>query len=118
MTEDEAKKKWCPFVRLVGGNKNDAGADIGSHNGSAFNRVALVDSGDFSIPHAARCIASDCMAWRVSVVPPYQENVYNREEAPEGEGWQPSSPGPRNRHWWRTIPEQRIGFCGLAGAPQ
>ena len=45
MTEKEAQKKWCPFVRLSGGhNRIDKTTDGLSHWNS-------------------RCIASDCMMW-------------------------------------------------------
>ena len=44
MTEEEAKSKWCPHVRSYAGGWN---ADS-SHR----------------IPTVARCIGSDCMAWR------------------------------------------------------
>lgn len=42
MTEEEAKKKWCPFARL-------------GEVGATYNRCGF---------HAGlNCIASDCMAW-------------------------------------------------------
>lgn len=48
MTEEEARKHWCPFSRLSGGN-------------SAFNRGL-----DGKTYDETNCIASECMAWRVN----------------------------------------------------
>ena len=48
MTEDEAKTKWCPHVRI---------ADTGADNAVACNRYTSEDYG-------SNCIASDCMMWR------------------------------------------------------
>ena len=53
MTEAEAKKKWCPFVRVpvTGGESNTIAGNRegdGSWNWKAF-----------------KCIGSDCMAWRI-----------------------------------------------------
>ena len=54
MTEDEARQKWCPFVRVMYSyGEGDPGAVAAS-----VNREGGV------IPHDCRCIASDCMAWR------------------------------------------------------
>lgn len=50
MTEDEAKTKWCPFVR-IGSTMSGKGS---------LNR-------DYALGHeisSAGCIASQCMAWR------------------------------------------------------
>lgn len=52
MTEEEAKKKWCPQAR------------INSGLGSAWNRP--------SFPGTERCLASECMAWRWGV----EDNPY------------------------------------------
>lgn len=60
MTEDEAKTKWCPFVRF----------SIADDGDTAANRDSKVLSdkdskhGDLQVRHNARCIASACMAWR------------------------------------------------------
>ncbi len=45
MTEEEAKKKWCPMVR---------------HGDSARNRTY----NEGAMLQAFACIASDCMMWR------------------------------------------------------
>lgn len=61
MTEDEAKKKWCPKVRRTG------------NNGSAINRAYKGEGDDRNF----FCIASDCMMWRWSF-------SGHRKGAPEG----------------------------------
>ena len=43
MTEEEARKKWCPHMRVNGNNRNYS--------------VTEPESDRF------RCIASDCMMW-------------------------------------------------------
>ncbi len=50
MTEDEAKKKWCPFARSL----QSDGDNLASAN-RGFD--SIVDVGSM-------CIASECMAWR------------------------------------------------------
>lgn len=46
MTEEEAKKKWCPFVR-VDSEGNNRSVNIGPH------------TTDLTV-----CVGSACMAWR------------------------------------------------------
>lgn len=101
MTEDEAKAKWCPFGRVA----NQSGS---------FNRSSLKPELD----GVSLCIGSACMAWRVLVMEAHQENVFNTKTPPEGDGWKPQNPSPHCTAWFRTIPEKRIGYCGLAGQPQ
>lgn len=52
MTEDEAKTKWCPFVRAV----------LPGTTLPAGNRGVGPDGTEGV--KGARCIASACMAWR------------------------------------------------------
>lgn len=62
MTEDEARKRWCPFARVPDGG----GAD--GRQLTATNRHAGDKSGRDGKPRILRgnamCIASECMAWR------------------------------------------------------
>ena len=51
MTEDEARQKWCPFVREVICGQSER---LGS-----YNRFEGTQAG-------CNCIASDCMAWRLA----------------------------------------------------
>lgn len=53
LTEEEAKAKWCPFVRYSNSTED---------NNSA-NRWGT-DQGDDENPESCRCIASACMSWR------------------------------------------------------
>ena len=50
MTEEEAKQKWCPMVRITIG-ETDACDNRGNKNGDL----------------ATKCIASDCMMWAPEV---------------------------------------------------
>lgn len=55
MTEEDARKKWCPFVRVT-----EEGVE------KSWNRSIdqfLIDGGKMKAVHTA-CIASECMAWR------------------------------------------------------
>jgi len=80
MTEDQARERWCPFARVADSIETSAPA---ANRLSRFRGV----TNDPLVPDAF-CIASDCMAWRVSGVV--------RDE--DGEG-----------PW--------LGYCGLAGKP-
>lgn len=53
MTEEEAKKKWCPMVRFT------IGPDTATWQGVAYtNRCKGLE------PASVTCIASDCMMWQ------------------------------------------------------
>lgn len=95
MTEDEARKKWCPFVRL---------AD--NENRHTWNRSVEqfdADGGKMRAVYTA-CIASECMAWR------WKEIL---ERVADGE---PMEPG---RVYIAASVKVKVikghGFCGLAG---
>jgi hypothetical protein len=88
MTEDEAKTKWCPLVRVGGPMQSEA-------EGTSANRWA---GQSISAPQACDylCIASECMAWR----------------------WNGDSPafagaGPEDSLDYSS----RKGFCGAFGVP-
>ena len=58
MTEDEAKTKWCPFVRYQPARKFSFGRIK-----AAINR--WLDDDDKQLnPEPCHCIGSECMAWR------------------------------------------------------
>lgn len=57
VTEAQAKESWCPLARCVPADRN-GNAIVGVAAG--YNR-GHVDGG---VLPAARCIGSDCMAWR------------------------------------------------------
>ena len=61
MTEDQAKTKWCPMVRMNGAEARFGGAPLGpALNCTSYNRN----------PKEANCIASGCMMWRSTEVLP------------------------------------------------
>jgi hypothetical protein len=51
MTEEEAKTKWCPFVRHAEDTNQETSVP-------AFNRLAE------PLRYNLNCVGSDCMAWR------------------------------------------------------
>ena len=75
LTEEQAKQKWCPWARIA-----RDGSGIG--NRYSFDNDLATDSA------FARCIASDCMAWR----------------------WTDCSS--------KAVAGRKVeGYCGLAGKP-
>lgn len=57
MTEDEARGKWCPFVRVI-------------EIRTGPERYERLDSrGNLNESGGPSCIASDCMMWRWVVSP-------------------------------------------------
>ena len=89
MDEATAKTKWCPFVRLVGG--------VDVNFTPSFNRmVAQEKPEEPRFSDAARCIASDCMAWRWNQTP-----SSNAERQQQGSDPLGQLRGPH-------------GYCGLA----
>lgn len=64
MTEDEAKTKWCPFVRMAVGTVAEDGESNVPLVGATPNRFVDRNSGRWSYPKGAACIGSACMAWR------------------------------------------------------
>lgn len=89
MTEEEAKKRWCPFVRAVYAN--------------ASGMAAVNRDGKRMHPGAA-CIASECMAWRWEFV---ETEDSKRHRAGRGISTYPPP---------EAVYEQTDkGCCGLAG---
>ena len=98
MTEDEAKTKWCPFVRHEG------------DEGSTFNRGIIdplnIQGGD---PDGYRCtcIGSACMAWRFT----NKTALHNRNQ------WKSTtdkSGDDAHQEYVKDFPLE--GRCGLVGA--
>lgn len=58
MTEDEARKKWCPQARVW--DTQAEGLAAPTHN-----RVEI-DFNSWWSPPSASCVASACMAWRTT----------------------------------------------------
>jgi len=60
-TEKDARKLWCPLVRLVV-ITNDSNNNV--LNKASFNKCLKEGTGDARIPVGAYCIASSCMMWQ------------------------------------------------------
>jgi len=103
LTEEEARKKWCPFARVP--------SAIGM-NGSAVSGTPAINRA----PHVeVTCIASECMAWRWHG--PAFEHMETREGEPAPIGWNadPEQHVFRGKIGWRRPRLNRTGYCGLAG---
>src|SRR5690606_23686540 len=66
MTEDEAKTKWCPFVRA---RKSVESAEETQVFPVSYNRLVIERAQEgvievVNMPVSALCIGSPCMAWR------------------------------------------------------
>ena len=116
LTEEQAREKWCPFVRTMAVTEGNVAA-------SGFNRVAQLP--DTNGVMSATCIGSACMAWRK------MPDDFDRVFVPAlADAWGPS-PGPewvlsatahasdRNGpgQYWAKRRDDR-GYCGLAGRPE
>ena len=91
ITEAEARKKWCPFVRLM------------PMNNATAPQCEPQSNRDGS--WGTRCIASECMAWRKRAIDISQGQS-------RGDVFIPV-PGAS----YATNEVKFVGFCGLAGAP-
>lgn len=99
MTEEEAKTKWCPFVRITTGNEQY----------HACNNRSEVSSRDAVL--GTLCIGSDCMAWRVRHMSQTQREAMVRDQMRLGQSRYDALVSVNDF----DVPD---GFCGLAGAPQ
>jgi hypothetical protein len=59
MTEDEARKKWCPMSRI----------NTGEAPNVSFNRITTDAFLENKSAAVGMCIASDCMMWRERCLP-------------------------------------------------
>jgi hypothetical protein len=84
ITEEEARGKWCPMVRQLQATVNGTG---GIETMAGVNR-------NHEDGKVGRCIASDCMMWRV-----------HRYVLPNG-----------NAAFAEDDGAIAFGFCGLAGS--
>lgn len=86
LTEAEARTKWCPFVR---------------REGDYLSRQPV----NRPVDNNSRCLASECMAWRVGKVTTHQTGM---------------NKAVRDGRETRLVPateEVSHGYCGLAGEP-
>jgi hypothetical protein len=112
LTENEAKKKWCPYARETGGE----------------NRTFMKKDAT-AAPAECRCIASLCMAWRWGEPEPNQKSTHHRNrKASTPYGWRPADVpqswewvpynGETRAHWLEPEAEakaRRRGHCGAFG---
>lgn len=59
MKEEDARKKWCPMVKMVAVDHNNRVL-----NSAAFNKCSRENqAGKHFEPDGSSCIASECMMW-------------------------------------------------------
>lgn len=86
-TEEKAKQRWCPLARYSQESRPWK---------RAINR--WIGKSDMTLnPEPARCIASDCQAWRWRVGPPQETERADYHETTEQRKWR--------------------GYCGAFGKP-
>ena len=73
MTEDEARKKWCPFARVIQFDIDEM---------PTGNRLYTASNDEMNFDGPALCIASECMAWRT-----YDLRVAPTSVIPNGQGY-------------------------------
>lgn len=124
MTEDEAKKKWCPFARTL-----DWASDVVRSGdeptivGAAVNRVAgnydREGNETVEISGRHRCIGSACMAWRMTSEALGPRRVHPNVLADGWHGWTVTDAEPDEKGYVGISPPTQTdhGHCGLAGAP-
>lgn len=105
MIEEEAKTKWCPFVRLAAGEETPTGARLSTASPAGFNRISAADGSVLSTPRTARCIGSACMAWR------WRHAEFEAARDAYEDSFSIAGIGSREE------PKLR-GHCGLAGSPE
>lgn len=105
MTEEEARKKWCPHVRFAMHEGDGAGA---------ANRA------DVGFKDWNTCLGSDCMAWRKMLVGPFYWMVELDGKPEVRWAWDPTEAESYKGRVKVSGPHSPAdeGFCGLAGAPQ
>ncbi len=97
ITEEEARKKWCPFARTV--EKLTDGISFPRNRVvNVPNKDDLTDVEFLSVLTGTTCIASECMAWRWWR--PTSESIKKVMEEQEKMGIESPFKG---------------GYCGLAG---
>ncbi len=93
LTEDEAKRKWCPSARAIPARLDDDGMIAVPAGVPAHNRVQERGETEATWHAAHNCLASVCMAWR-----------WTHSSAEVG--------GVKRIDHEDTRP---LGYCGLAG---
>ena len=94
LTEEEAKKKWCPHV-------------VASHTDP--RRGFHPGQGPEEYRHGLHlCIASECMAWRWAHIRHFPEPANTGDLYPDNQGYLARKDGNDMK---------RLGYCGKAGAP-
>jgi len=96
MTEDEAKQKWCPMMRLTT-DQGEWRTNRGERPQGAIGESYVYFN----------CLGRDCMAWRWNIKP-----------NPDWEQPNPMKyPSPDYRFDNPYIIDEENGYCGLAGKP-
>jgi hypothetical protein len=85
MTEDEAKKKWCPMAHVSAIPHGDKISLFSNRDISLFVPPNSLDP----LTNITSCIASDCMMWREDLTREEAEDGYRAANGHCGLGGKP-----------------------------
>lgn len=108
LTEEQARTKWCPHSRY---NSN------GELASNRWKQSAPEDQPHALNPVPCRCIASECMAWRMHTLPhEFSMDYANAKWLVDGdENYEFVTNDGREGGLVKVRQIAANGFCGLAG---
>jgi hypothetical protein len=104
LTEEEAKKRWCPFAKYASAGPHPSWPTMPTIIAPEGRQWAFAQD-SYAFPQ--KCIASECMAFRL------MPQMYRHTTS----GGSYASKAKANAYGVEGEPVPRVGFCGLASVP-